>query len=233
MKKRSLIVATAMLLVAILAATGATYAWFTSQSEAKATIQMGVAQGQTLDISATGTEGTWVASLDNEDLSISTAKWADYTYVEDEFYTKTTTTVDGQVQVNGKTTGTPVSAKVYFRSTIPGDVTVARNFSFVNSATGYDRILDYARVSVLQNTTMTHLSRNASTFSKTDTASSLSPNYETKANATITLAKSGNYYTGEATFYFWLEGTELTNIDVSGFTDQLLATLTFSQAEVA
>ena len=58
---RKLIMATLMLVVAFIAATASTYAWFTSNQEAKVeNINMKAgSEGNDLQISLTGTEGTW------------------------------------------------------------------------------------------------------------------------------------------------------------------------------
>ncbi len=70
MKKRSLILSTALLLVAIMACTSATYAWFTSSKEAKVSnINASVAQRSSLliakghDVSPTATS-SWTNNID-------------------------------------------------------------------------------------------------------------------------------------------------------------------------
>lgn len=73
MKKRSLIVATAMLLVAILACSGATYAWFTRNPNATINkIEMGVQSASGLAISLNTEDADHLSNLDQELLASDT-----------------------------------------------------------------------------------------------------------------------------------------------------------------
>lgn len=70
MKKRSLFVATAMLLVAVIACTSATYAWFISNSTASVeALNVGVTADGGILISATGEEGSWKTSLTKQEIN--------------------------------------------------------------------------------------------------------------------------------------------------------------------
>ncbi len=224
MKKRSLLVATVMLLIAAVVATGTTYAWFTSTTSADATVSMKVAQGQALEIK-TG-EGDWKSSLTNSDFGITSSMWSDFTYA-DGFKTKV---LDSNSDVSGSQTGTPVSVSVKIRSTTSGDVTVAlSSIDFEDANYTNTNVESYARVTLQKGENYTHLAKTATTYSKTDTAANVSPNYSTVQSTTVSLTAEGDYYTADVTFYFWLEGTALGNTDVDDAVSNLIASLTFTQ----
>ncbi len=65
MRKKALLSSLAMLLVAVVALSAATYAWFTNSQKASiSTINVTAAQASGLQISATGATGTWGTNLD-------------------------------------------------------------------------------------------------------------------------------------------------------------------------
>lgn len=65
MRKKALMSSLAMLLVAVVALSSATYAWFTNSQKASiSTIEVKAAAASGLQISATGATGTWGTNLD-------------------------------------------------------------------------------------------------------------------------------------------------------------------------
>ncbi len=247
MKKRSLLAAVAMLLVAILAATGTTYAWFTSQSNAKAEISMSVSQGTSLEFKTDAME-SYVNSANATQLGLSAASWADFSTnnTDNKFYTKTTTTVDGNQEITGYELGTPASVTLHFRSTNANDVLVKSNssitFPTVNAT--YPVALAGARVTVTNDAKGTiHFATAANTnvagIGSTSTLGAEGAfEYDTKAInaedvAIIDLSEEVNsegFYTGTATFSFWIEGRQVNNEHITALAENLVATLVFSQA---
>lgn len=234
MKKRSLIVATIMLLVAVITATGTTYAWFTSQSTAKTTVSMKVAEGKTLEIS-TAANGTWKFALSNEDFNITGSNmWKDYTYTSTGFATKSYSVNEaGEETWGSDTSSRPVNVTVYFRSTASGNVKVtnALSFSDADNNSTYGEVYENARVTVQDGTTYTHLATTSGEFNEVDTGrTGLTQAYSTvNTYATVSMTKDGDYYTGSATFYFWIDGVITENTDIVDLADNLVASLSFTQ----
>lgn len=234
MKKRSLLVATAMLLIALLVATGTTYAWFTGASEAKTNVSMAVAQGQTLEISKDGIN--WVSTLDLFDSKY----WKDFStnstdVATNQYYTKVTanesTEITGYELANVETT-----QKIYFRSTKADAVKMTGTIAFTTaqSATYHNELIDYARVTMGGKI----FADAAKTVNNTIAGTTLADNtgsYETvkigTGDSVCTLALNSNtgYYEGEAFLTCWIEGTLADNGNVNGLTSNLDAKLTFAQ----
>ncbi len=242
MKKRSLLVATIMLLVAVLLATGTTYAWFTSQSTAKATVSMEVAKGETLEIAAEGSD-TYKFALTNTDLEItSNSLWQDYTYAEGDFVTKTyAVNEDTGVETWGKSTASdPVKVTIKFRSTASGDVVAKSSLAFndTDNNNAYSKVLANARITVVDGNAAgatTHLATAAGTFNSADTVDTgITQDYSTVVGSTtgavIKMTEGTSYYEGTATFYFWIDGVITSNTDIVDLADALVASLTFEQS---
>ncbi len=244
MKKRSLLVATVMLLVAVLAATGTTYAWFTGNSTAKTTITMNVATGKTLEIKGDADSSSWGFNLENKDFTTLSGGsiWEDFTVIEgDLFRTKTYSVDDSGVETWGvDTSKAPVKITLNLRSTSSTDVTVKNVLTYGNASnnTTWATTLGAARVSLAvtdaeSKTTYTHFSNTPGTFNSNDTKTSLTQSYKTVESGTIELTKNGNYYTATVDFYFWIDGVIASNTDIVDLTDSLLAQLSFEQIEAA
>lgn len=222
MKKRSLFVATAMLLVAVLVATGATYAWFTGLSTASTTIEMGVANGDSLEISVDN--ATWKTALTEADFdSLDGKTWTDLSTINAElgtFYDETydatqTTTINGYQVAAGKV----ASCTVYFRASKAGIVELQNG-----TLSGVEgTLLKALRVGVdgdannimAQEATTINDAIQASDLTDGDAVGSGEQVATAFGTATqiVTLTASGEYYTGSAIFYFWVEGTEAENKD--------------------
>ncbi len=120
MKKRSLLVAVAMLLVAILAATGTTYAWFTQSKTATTTLSMNVASGSSLEISTAASGAAWTSFLDQSSLTALGSGWKDYSYDAENttFYKAATFDSVDTSKALTYTAGKPIATQtIYFRST--------------------------------------------------------------------------------------------------------------------
>lgn len=247
MKKRSLLVATAMLLVAVIVATSATYAWFTNVSDATATVAMGVSSGSSLEISFFpdgGTEG-WKSSLS----LAGDALWKDASagIKSDEtalgnLYTATY--ADGTTDQIGYALASGVYSKtIYFRSNKPQDVIIASG-SITAPNTVKDTLVKYAQILVKDNKLDLPVPANifaneANTSTKAIVGTTLDDNtgtYTAKALGSGTVivnldetVQTDGYYHGSATFYFYIEGTETSNADLVGLKGNISASLTFSQ----
>lgn len=253
MKKRSLFVATAMLLVAVLVATGATYAWFTSVSKATTTVQMSVSGGESLEISTDKSNG-WKTSLNNVtlwgegvtktwiDASTDNAGVAGGNFYSEKYENATNETIiTGYAQENGV-----ASVTINFRATKAGKV-VFGDCDFDTNSNLLDAVKDSLRIGV-QNTTDTSCTKIVATKAITDGTcvaaadvnDSVVDNAPTtgKQNA-VTFATAGDvvvlddvvdgYYTSSATFYFWVEGTTCDNLDLIGSNlSNILTSLQFS-----
>ena len=241
MKKRSLLAATAMLLVALLVATGTTYAWFTSKSTASTSISMDVAKGTSLEIRKQGTEN-WSSYLDTSSLGLSNLQWLDMSTATGKgFFTKETSTDANGVQtITGYKEGAPVSVTIEFRSTenIPVTVTGALSFATESANTSHANILNNARVTVTSGSITKHFATSAGTIVNTiketaAVADEQDGTYDTTIitadTETVQLTKDGNYYKGSATFSFWIEGTKTDNSDITDLASALNATFTFKQ----
>ncbi len=245
MKKRSLFVATAMLLVAVLVATGATYAWFNANTTTSAEISLGVADAATLEISTDALKVnnvlTWKTAIDTEDFGFNAdTKWSDYSTNDSDILNQTFYVdkyTDG-VLTGFANEGVPVSQTVHFRSTEQGDIYLNQAASLTSSA-GTNSFL---RVAIVQGSNVTILAN--SDVKDTDCVNGTQvtdvTGEQTLTDVTDTTKKlvamtkgSGDYYEGSATFYFWLEGTDancvstvidaITNCDFSAVFKQVIA----------
>lgn len=221
MKKRSLFVATAMLLVAVLVATGATYAWFNSNTTTSAVINLGVADAATLEISTDALkvnyELTWKTAIDTEDFGFdANTKWSDYStndtdILEQKFYTDK---YDAEGVLSGfENSGVPVSQVVHFRSTEAGDI----YFNAAATLTSSNNTNSFLRVAIVQNNDATILANDSDADTDCVNGAALSDvtgkqsltNVSDTNKKLVTMTKgTGDYYEGSATFYFWLEGTD-------------------------
>lgn len=243
MKKRSLLAATAMLLVALLVATGSTFAWFTSTSTAKASVSMGVATGSSLEISNDrGT--TWKSSITYapEEGEL----WQDFSTNEDALGTFYKATFeDDSVEISGYETGTPASVTLNFRSTKSSPILLKGSIADQAFETTQDDLVKWSEIVVKDNTdggrgtqifsnntniptkAIVHEGENNYTTDGTYTTTALTTSTE------IVELTDGNdgYYYGAATFYFFIEGTETDNGDINGIGDtaKILANLNFAQ----
>ncbi len=226
MKKRSLLVATAMLLVAVLAATGATYAWFTSISSATTNISMGVQTASSLEISADGTN--WVSYLDAEDLGLTGLNWSDHSTVNGKdfftksFYSDTEIEADASLagQIKEFVESAPVSTTIYFRSTESGDVifnsgsltqtgSKANKSAALRVSVGENKI--YANADTTLNAAISAEGAATGSVYGAQTAKAI-----TGGNV-VALADGGDgYFKGQATFTFWMEGTDSSNANAGG-----------------
>ncbi len=252
MKKRSLFAATAMLLVALLVATGTTYAWFTSTPKATAEIQMGVATGSSLEISATADSG-YKSYLNAAELGIDTGDiWSDYStnttdFANGTFYTDQYDSTTGLL--SGYEEGTPCKVTIYFRSTSAEGVILTTGTGITKVDTTKQTIQDNARVGIISNgagtTKVATILANgaAATEDETITGTALTANAGTYDYVSLgsystavvslnpTVAADGFYY-GQADIYFWLEGPNVSNGDLSA-SDALTTKFVFTQASLA
>lgn len=239
MKKRSLFVATAMLLVAVLVATGATYAWFTSVESAKADLSMSVASGESLEFSIDG-GNTWHTSLEDT----LSGKWSDFSVTDDNFADSTepapgffTKEYDEQTnQITGYNANTaPVKVTINFRASKAGNVLVSGNMKSTNAAhTNLDSTLrlgaygaDYKQI--FANPTSTSYDKAiADELGTTGTQTWVNiPAAGTQGAAIVNLTTNGDYYTGVTELYFWVEGPLVFNSYTNDTTTAAVA-LTFA-----
>lgn len=245
MKKRSLLVATAMLLVAVIVATSATYAWFTNVGDATATVEMGVSSGSSLEIAFAadgGTEG-WKSSLSLEDATL----WKDASAgikSEEEalgnLYTATYT--DSSTTQTGYALASDVYSKtIFFRSNKPQDVIIkSGNISAPNTVK--NTLVQYAQILVKDDeldVPANIFANQANTSTTAIVGTALSDNTgkytaKTLGSGTVIVnldetVETDGYYHGSATFYFYIEGTETSNADLVGLAGNISASLTFSQ----
>lgn len=246
MKKRSLLAATAMLLVAVLAATGATYAWFQESKVASATVEMSVASASTLEISLD--KVTWVSVLDADDLFEGNAHtWSDFSTTNGkDFFTETYET--GTTTLNGYEAGTvAMNDVIYFRSTSEDAIKfgVSSKLEHIVDGTSKAAIPAALRFSVqdvngantkIYSTTGATIkgvteagdgvtTANIDTLHRADQASNVVGGAANVVTLKAPDAADGYYY-GEATFTFWIEGT-MANANNAGGTAK--ATLIFEQ----
>lgn len=235
MKKRSLFVATAMLLVAVLVATGATYAWFNSVDKATAEISMGVASGNALQISGTDSDN-WVSNLTTADFDTLTGKkWMDFSTVDGtNFFSDTyETDEDGQetsVLAGYKADTSVASATVNFRASAAG-----KKISLTSSVTNAADLATHVRIAV-----------GGKIFAATGTAYNGVPAEGDVADVTLqevtpiafaeatdiatleSIKAADGYYHTSATFYFWVEGTTCSNAMLESVVNDIVANLTFT-----
>lgn len=239
MKKRSLFVATAMLLVAVLVATGATYAWFNGSNEAEANIVMKVSGAEVLEMQVNG-QGPWYTSLDNNKLGIDTTEvWKDFSVTDDGFATPSfyyDEYTDGSTEPTSfalaQTTGLyPQKVTIKFRALQQGNVAINTS-SLLNAYVPGNQNVDNAELTAalrlgiqgtkLDNESVVDLNQifakdavqiedaiAGTTTSAKGEQNALDINAQT--NFVYLGTQDGEYYTGEATFYFWVEGTECDN----------------------
>lgn len=236
MKKRSLLVATAMLLVAVLAATGATYAWFTSISAAKTNISMGVQTASSLEISKDGVN--WVSYLDAEDLGLTGASWSDHSTVNGidfftkEFYTDAEIEADADLagQIKEFKESDPSTTKIYFRSTEPEDV-IFNDGSLTQTGSKVNKS-EALRVSVGEGKIYANSAVTADAAIKAagavdgDVYGTQTANAIAGGNIVALTEGADGYYYGNADFHFWMEGTKSTNANAGG---TAVANFTFAQ----
>lgn len=231
MKKRSLFVATAMLLVAVLVATGATYAWFTSVETASSTMEMAVANGESLEISnkAKADGAVWKTSLNQDDFATMLNKsWTDLSTNDDElgtFYTEVYEAEGAANTITGYEASNNVAyATIYFRSSKPGVVKATGALSGDNLSANLLKALRvgiagdaskiYATEAGVNNKAIGAADVNDQVVADVEGTATQTTAVVTAANDVITLADGNDgYYYGNATFYFWVEGTKCLNSD--------------------
>ncbi len=241
MKKKGIFAATAMLMVAIIAAVGATYAWFTTVSSATSTISMGVQDGSSLEISSDNSN--WASSYTYEGNSI----WKDSSIGGDLTTFYRPVFQDGTTTISSYEQDTVASVVLYFRSTSSSDITMSGNIAAVDFTTEQGDLIKWAQILVDDGNDTANAKANAVYSNTSQTAnntivgeqtSNNNGTYTTKAlsatNAIIKMSETANddgYYTGSATFYFFIEGTQTDNGDINGIGEnaQIKATLTFAQ----
>lgn len=237
MKKRSILAATAMLLVAILAATGATYAWFTQKDLARTDIEMKVATASSLEISVNDADAAWVSYLTAADFELDTNDtWADHSAVDnaselvffnEQYYSETEIAANPAYagKIKNYASSAPVSITIRFRSTNDKPI------SLLNSTlTPKDNtlILEHLRVAINNNI----YGNNDGSYDKAIADAAGATGTQTWAaieTAQITPwgeKQADGYYYGNATFYFWVEGPLCTNAMATG---SAIAKFTFSQ----
>lgn len=239
MKKRSLLVATAMLLVAILAATGATYAWFNGNTAAKSTIDMGVANASSLEISS-GSSG-WKSVLSNTDLGIDgTKSWSDFSTTDlTTFYSDVYSGDENTIPSGYKVDNGVISVDINFRSTEEGDVKIAATSSLTakDGTTANTKVAPALRVGlnggngakIFATAAGSYDNAVDSTTTNTGTQTwSAINNSETIAAVKMTQNSETGYYEGTATFYFWVEGP-LCNNSMTTASTTANASLVFEQ----
>lgn len=219
MKKRSLLAATAMLLVAILAATGATYAWFSSARTAYTNVNMSVSAGSSLEIRdiTAGESGAWKTTVD------ITGTWLDRSTNDTDFPTfyKALGMDTGNVPTGYAVTDDIKKVTLQFRSPVSGDV------SFLNSSISVDEagnanLLNTLRVGITGKANK--IFGNAemdlddaingtgtTNTTGTQTVNAISTKTAIVAMTQSKLASGDSYYYGQADFYFWVEGTDCDN----------------------
>ncbi len=244
MKKRSLFVATAMLLVAVLVATGATYAWFQSLGSAKTTISMNVANGDSLEISATGE--AWVSTLTQADFTSLNGKiWTDLSTVDCEtfFSEEYPTDAEGNItSINPDAfveDGSVASILVYIRSSKTGMVKLTSTLdaganSLLNPTLRMGVKAKDAAAATIYSTTGTAYKGVKDDIENTDAAyGDVAPviiaGEKDLYDLTAADQQSDGYYYTAATFYFWIEGTQCTNAMIAEAAEQAVASLTFAQ----
>ncbi len=255
MKKRSLLAAVAMLLVAILAATGTTYAWFTeANAEPKATIQMGVAKGSSLQISLKPSSDykSVLGATDFTNAGITFESWKDFStntadFAKDApvFYSET---YDAEGLVNGYVTDDTVQkVTIYFRSTESEGVVLTSNAGIAFPSGTSTNLAAATRVAVDSNganttalhTILAQADADATVSGTVNSTTTAEGSYEAKAisklaaDETVVVnlnqtASADGYYYGSATFYLFVEGTKAENGDLAGATN-ITATLAFTQ----
>ncbi len=241
MKKKSLLAATAMLLIAVIAATGATFAWFTSISQATSTFNMGVATGASLEISTdTGDSKTWGNSAT---IAPAGAVWQDLstpgnaaTFIAADLENNTSGSASS---VNAYKEGTAFKVTIYFRSNTSEDVTFDAN-TLVKAATGgtaHATLLSAARILVVDVNASNKVTiygngdaRTSKAVIDTDgtdgTYNVVSYTATTPVVVTMedTVTNADGYYHGQADFYFFIEGTLAFNEHLIGLSAEGLTT---------
>lgn len=248
MKKRSLFVATAMLLVAVIVATSATYAWFTNVGDATATVEMGVSSGSSLEIAFAadgGTEG-WKSSLSLEDATLWKDASAGIKSGEEalgDLYTATYT--DNSTTQTGYEHADVYSKTIYFRSNKPQDV-IINSGNISAPTTVKNTLVKYAQILVKDDALdvpANIFANQANTSTEAIVGPTLSDSNgkytaKTLGSGTVIVnldeeVQTDGYYHGSATFYFYIEGTETSNADLVGLEGKISASLTFSQHATA
>ena len=223
MKKRSILAATAMLLVAILAATGATYAWFQSKDQARTDISMKVATASSLEISKDNVN--WVSYLDNTSFNLDDTKvWSDrsaadaaqeaaaLTFYSEVYYSDpeiaATPSLAGQIKEYQELA--PVKTTVYFRSTKNDAIKLTG--STIDSDTN-DIIKPHLRVAFGKQI-MSSVGGSINSAIK-DTAGTTGAQTWTAINDTEFTPwgqqNGDGFYYGQVDIYYWVEGTTCTN----------------------
>ena len=234
MKKRSLLAATAMLLVAILAATGATYAWFSRSDTASTNVDMGVATGSSLEISTDNTN--WVSVL-----SINTGSWLDRSTTDTAFPAIYKANIaEGSMDPTSyaEDTGEVKVQKIYFRSSKAGNVKLDTTSTIgATNAPNGNQIVDTLRIGVKDAGTLKNIFAayantidngiNGTALSATGTQTAKAVNAGTVI-VTMTQGTDDAYYYGSADFYFWVEGT-LCNNSMTNSSTHGTAALKFAQ----
>ena len=248
MKKRSLFVATAMLLVAVLVATGATYAWFNSSTSANANITLDVSDAASIEISGDG--DIWKTALTEDDLTIAgDGIWTDLSTTDTQFASAnffSETYDDAGVLVDTAYTDANLkvaAAKIYFRSTEAGDITMSNGSlkAGLNTVTDSANLIKALRVGINDDATTAASQIFATTAAVNDKAIAAADgtkgNQTTKAvNAATVIvdmtdtADANGYYTGSAIFYFWVEGSDAACVNPNTDADMVAAfSATFAQ----
>lgn len=249
MKKRSLFVATAMLLVAVIVATSATYAWFTTANTASATVEMQVATGSSLQISLSdGSE--YKSALTSEEILAKMASptstiWSDFSTTTDEFEKTTPAFYSEEYDQNTglisgyKVDDTVSKVTIYFKSTSSADVKLTSTLDFANAST---TLQNATRIAVDSNKTTdaalhTFFANVAGDTTNTvdaegaDTANKYTSVNFSNATAVVKMIDTGSndgYFYGSATFYFFIEGTQADNGALAN-ASTIEATLSFTQ----
>ncbi len=240
MKKRSLFVATAMLLVAVLVATGATYAWFTSVSKATANLSMDVANGESLEFSIDG-GNTWHTSLTKafedkqwNDISVVDDNFANTTEAVPTFYTKTLE--QGTATITGYEEDQPAKVEISFRASKAGSVVMTGSMASTDAAledklnaTLRFGVFGTALKQIYANGTTTSYDEAISGTALADEGTQTWKNLPTTGTTEkiVELTFADNYYTGSTNFYFWVEGPLVYNSYTNDSTTAAVA-LTFA-----
>ena len=248
MKKRSLLVATAMLLVAVIVATSATYAWFTTANTASATVEMQVATGSSLQISLDGSE--YKSALTSEEILAKMASptstiWSDFSTTTEEFEKTTPAFYSEEYDPNTglisryKADNTVSKVTIYFKSTSSHDVKLTSTLDFANAST---TLRNATRIAVDSNKTTeaalhTFFANVAGDTTNTvdadgaDAANKYTSVNFSNATAVVKMIDTGSndgYFYGSATFYFFIEGTQADNGALAN-ASTIEATLSFAQ----
>lgn len=215
MKKRSLFVATAMLLVAVLVATGATYAWFEADTgAASTTISMSVDEASKLQLSVDSIN--WTTSLDQDDLYATDSVWSDYTTTAADIlkndYQNDQYDEDGAMTLVDADLTT--SRLVYFRSPVAGNVTIDATNNLFSGNGG--AIVKCARVSFgdLVDENNIDNAQSYKAFAGADEGTDDLDVITSGDNAVVvvTMTKAADdFYYGYAYVNAWLEGTDEAN----------------------